>query len=76
MHTTSKPPLTTPPNTALAVSLFRDGAVSASLAARMAGMPMPEMLTLLSSLGIPLNGDQTADNVREEMRRARDWLTR
>lgn len=61
---------------ALAVSLFRDGAVSAGFAARMAGKPLPEMLTLLSSLGIPLTGagKTAAHETRDEMRRARDWL--
>ncbi|MFT3803289.1 MAG: UPF0175 family protein [Burkholderiaceae bacterium] len=63
---------------ALAVSLFRNGAVSAGFAARMAGKPLAEMLTLLSSQAIPLTGtDKTAaDEVGEEMRRARDWLAK
>lgn len=61
---------------ALAVSLFRNGAVSAGFAARMADKPLAEMLTLLSSLGIPLTGDGKAstEDVSEEMRKARDWL--
>ena len=62
---------------ALAVSLFRSGSVSAGFAARMADMPLSDMLTLLSSQGIPLTGQgpAAADEVRDEMRRARSWLT-
>jgi predicted HTH domain antitoxin len=63
---------------ALAVALFRGGSVSAGFAARMAGKPLAEMLTLLSSQGIPLDGEgqADADEVRDEMRRARDWLVK
>lgn len=63
---------------ALAVSLFRNAAISAGFAARMASKPLPEMLTLLSSQGIPLtgNGKVAADEVRAEMRNARDWLAK
>lgn len=63
---------------ALAVSLFRSAAVSAGFAARMAGKPLAEMLTLLSSQGIPLTGPDrsAADEVRAEMRAARDWLAK
>lgn len=62
--------------TALAVALFRSGSVSAGFAARMAGKPLAEMLTLLSSQGIPLapDSDADADNVRDEMRHAREWM--
>ena len=61
---------------ALAVSLFRNSAVSAGFAARMAGKPLAEMLTLFSSQGIPLTGNDkiAADEARAEMRAARDWL--
>jgi predicted HTH domain antitoxin len=61
---------------ALAVSLFRTGSVSAGFAARMAGKPLAEMLTLLSSQGLSLttDGKAAADEARAEMRRARDWL--
>ncbi|MCL2830148.1 MAG: UPF0175 family protein [Betaproteobacteria bacterium] len=61
---------------AMAVSLFRSGAVSAGFAARMADMPLAGMLRLLSSQGIPLTGEgkAAADETREEMRRARHWL--
>ena len=63
---------------ALAVSLFRSGSVSAGFAARVAGKPLADMLTLLSSQGIPLTGEDKAgaDDVREEMRKARDWLAK
>jgi predicted HTH domain antitoxin len=63
---------------ALAVSLFRSAAVSAGFAARMAGKPLAEMLTLLSSQGIPLTGSDkaAADEARAEMRTGRDWLAK
>ncbi len=63
---------------ALAVSLFRSGSVSAGFAARVAGKPLAQMLTLLSSQGIPLTGQgkAEADEAREDMRRARDWLVK
>lgn len=63
---------------ALAVSLFRNGSVSAGFAARMADKPLAEMLTLFSSLGIPLAGEgkAAANEAREEMRQARDWLVK
>lgn len=63
---------------ALAISLFRTGSVSAGFAARVANKPLAEMLTLLSSLGLSLtgNGDAAADEAREEMRQARDWLAK
>ena len=63
---------------ALAVSLFCSAAVSAGFAARMAGKPLAEMLTLLSSQGIPLTGNDKgeADEARAEMRAARDWLAK
>lgn len=61
---------------ALAVSLFRNGSISAGFAARVAGKPLPEMLTLLSSLGIPLagEGNTVGEETREDIRRTRDWL--
>lgn len=58
---------------ALAVSLVRSGAVSAGFAARMADKPLPDMLTLLSSLGVPLTGANPAD-AREELAAGRRWL--
>jgi len=58
---------------ALAVALFRSGSVSAGFAARVASKPLAEMLTLLSSMRIALTGD---DKATDEMRVARDWLTK
>lgn len=60
---------------ALAASLFRSGAVSAGFAARMTGKPLPEMLTLLSSLGIPLSG-ATAGDARDDLAAGKQWLAR
>lgn len=60
---------------AMAVSLFRGGSVSAGFAARLANKPLAEMLTLLSSLGIPLTGEGRAEGkVSLDMRCGRDWL--
>jgi predicted HTH domain antitoxin len=61
---------------ALAAALFRGGSVSAGFAARVAGKPLAEMLTLLASQGIPLTGEgqAAADETRADMRQARDWL--
>ena len=61
--------------TALAVVLFKNGAISAGAAARMAGKPLPEMLTLLSSLGIPLSAAGSRET-QDEMKTAREWLQR
>lgn len=63
---------------ALAVTLFRGGSVSADFAARVAGKPLAAMLTLLSSEGLPLTGDgkAAADETRDEMLCARDWLAK
>lgn len=58
---------------ALAVSLFRSGAISAGFAACMAYKPLPEMLTLLSSLGIPLTGANATD-ARDDLTTGKRWL--
>lgn len=58
---------------ALAVSLFRSGAISAGFAARMADKPLSGMLTLLSSLGIPLTGANETD-AHDDMSAGRQWL--
>lgn len=58
---------------ALAVSLFRSGSISAGFAARMASKPLPEMLTLLSSLGIPLTGAKAADG-HDDLEAGMRWL--
>ena len=58
---------------ALAVSLFRSGAISAGFAARMADKPLPAMLTLLSSHNIPLTGGNEAD-ARDDLDAGRQWL--
>ncbi len=63
---------------ALAVSLFRGGSVSVGFAARVAGKPLADMLTLLSSLGIPITGNDMVpdDVVRSELDEAQDWLVK
>lgn len=60
---------------ALAVSLFRSGAISAGFAARMAAKPLPEMLSLFSSLEISLTGGNEAD-ARDDLNAGRQWLAR
>ncbi len=46
---------------ALAISLFKDGAISLGSAARMAKQNLSDMMTLLSSLDIPLTGNKAKD---------------
>jgi predicted HTH domain antitoxin len=58
---------------ALAIALFKDAAISAGSAARMADKPLPEMLTLLSNLDIPLTTTD-AEEAAEDMAVAREWL--
>jgi len=58
---------------ALAVSLFRSGAVSAGFAARMTDKTLPEMLTLFSSLGIPLTSGNESD-ARDDLNVGKQWL--
>ena len=57
---------------ALAVSLFRNGAVSAGFAARTVSKPLLEMLALLSSLGVSL-ASGAADGY-DDMDTAWQWL--
>ena len=58
---------------ALAIALFKNAAISAGSAARMADKSLPEMLTLLSNLGIPLT-TTNAEEVAQDMNIAREWL--
>lgn len=58
---------------ALAVTLFKSAAISAGSAARMAGKSLPEMLTLLSHLGIPLTTTNPTE-AADDMAVAREWL--
>ncbi len=58
---------------ALAVSLFKDGVISIGSAARIANRSLSDMLTLFSSLNIPLTGNQ-ADDAKSDMAIARQWL--
>jgi len=46
---------------ALAVALYKDGAVSLGRAARIAALPVADMVTHLSRLGIAVTGDDPAD---------------
>jgi predicted HTH domain antitoxin len=58
---------------ALAVALFRGGDISAASAARVAHVPLADMLGQLSAMGIPLYGGSPADAV-QEMDQAAAWL--
>jgi predicted HTH domain antitoxin len=58
---------------ALAVSLFRSGDISAATAAKVAQVPLADMLSLLSGMGIPLYGGSPADAV-QEMESGAQWL--
>jgi prevent-host-death family protein len=57
----------------LAITLFKEGAISAGAAARMAGKALPEMLKRLSSMGIPLT-TSNRDEAANDMATAREWL--
>jgi hypothetical protein len=58
---------------ALAVALFKQGILSIGSAARIADRALPDMLTLFSSLNIPVTGNQAEEAVLD-MAAARDWL--
>lgn len=58
---------------ALAVSLFRSGDISVATAAKVAQVPLAEMLSRLSGMGIPLYGGSAADAV-QEMETGAQWL--
>lgn len=58
---------------ALAVTLFKSSSISAGSAARMADKSLPEMLTLLSNLGIPLTTSNPSE-AADDMAVAREWL--
>lgn len=58
---------------ALAIALFKDGVISAGSAARMAEKSLPDMLNLLSSLGIPLT-PVSKEDAAKDMATAREWL--
>jgi predicted HTH domain antitoxin len=57
----------------LAISLFKQGVISLGTAARMAKQNLSEMMTLLSSLDIPLTSNKAKD-VKQDMATARQWL--
>ena len=57
----------------LAVSLFKSGTISVGSAARMANRNLSDMITLLSSLNIPLTGNN-ADDAKSDMAAAKQWL--
>jgi len=61
---------------ALAVTLFKNHAISLGLAARIAQKPLREMLTLLSGMGIPLakGGDEGSKEVLDDVETGRAWL--
>ncbi len=57
----------------LAISLFKSGVISVGSAARMANHNLSDMITLLSSLNIPLTGNNE-DDAKSDMDVARQWL--
>ena len=57
----------------LAVSLFKSGVISVGSAARIANHNLSNMITLLSSLNIPLTGNNT-DDAKSDMAVAKQWL--
>lgn len=64
----------------LALSLVQSGHLSVGSAARLAGLPLPRFLTLLSSLKIPVAGApceaEAAADLEADLAAARRWLNR
>jgi len=58
---------------ALAITLFKDGVISLGSAARMAKQSLSDMMTLLSSLDIPLTGNKAKD-AKNDMETVRQFL--
>lgn len=58
---------------ALAVALFRGGDISVATAAKVAQVPLAEMLGQLSALGIPLYGG-TPDEAVQEIDTGARWM--
>lgn len=63
---------------ALAASLFKSGTISTAMAARMASKPLHEMLTILSSMSIPVTGpaEECVENLQAEMDAAAEWVVK
>jgi len=59
----------------LAISLFKNGAISVGFASRMAKKNLFDMMTLLSSLDIPLTGDKEI-NSKNDMNTLRQFLNK
>jgi predicted HTH domain antitoxin len=57
----------------LALSLFQAGSLSVGSAARVAGLPLPRFLEILSSLKIPVAQGSAAE-LEDELTQARRWL--
>ncbi|WP_087871584.1 UPF0175 family protein [Bathymodiolus platifrons methanotrophic gill symbiont] len=57
----------------LAISLFKSEAISIGTAARMVNHNLSDLITLLSSLNIPLTGNNTED-AKSDIALARQWL--
>ena len=58
---------------ALAISLFKEGVISLGSAARMANHSLSEMMTLLSSLSIPLTGNNKKE-AKDDLATLRQFL--
>ena len=57
----------------LALTLIQSGSISTAAAARIAGLPLPHFLELLSSLRIPLSSSDPAE-IGSDLEAARRWL--
>ncbi|WP_353617900.1 UPF0175 family protein [Synechococcus sp. CCY 0621] len=56
-----------------AMALVQSGSISTAAATRIAGLPLPHFLELLSSLRIPLSSSDPADT-GSDLEAARRWL--
>ena len=59
---------------ALAITLFKEGVISLGFAARMAKQSLEDMMSLLSSLDIPLTGNN-AKQTKNDLATIRQFLT-
>jgi len=59
---------------ALATALFRDGHLSLARAARLAEMTVPQFVTHVSRLGIPVVSLDAAETL-QDLERLEEWLT-
>ena len=66
-------PSTAAVRSGLALSLFRDGSISVGSAAKIAGLPLPRFLEILSALQISV-AEMESEEIDLELSQAKRWL--